>query len=138
MQSHSTFPAEPRTSSARCPIANGGSVPIPVTPGPSSPTRLQCADDWSSSRLVHCRPFQPTYCRSSRHTGQSGRSAAYCTPHVRQMGYKLASLTVTTSFTTQTVLTLQESRAGPGTLPRTGPTFRCGSLSISSRPLQRC
>src|SRR5712691_7122924 len=84
--SQSTLPAAVRTSSARCPIAIGGSAPTPTTAGPSSATLPWWPAACSSASDVQRCPPQPTYCRSSRQIGQSSRAAPYCTPHVAQIG----------------------------------------------------
>ena len=84
--SQSTLPAGVVTSSARWPIAVGGSAPMPITPGPSSAMWPRCPALASSASVVHCCPSQPTYWRSSRQIGQSSRGAPYCTPQVRQIG----------------------------------------------------
>ena len=71
--SQSTLPAGVRTSRARWPIAVAGLAPMPVTPGPSSLIRPRWPAAWSSASVVHRCPSQPTYWRSSRQIGQSGR-----------------------------------------------------------------
>src|SRR4051794_1519438 len=78
------LPSECGTSSARCPMANLGSVPIPTNP-PSSRIAFLCPPR-SSCRVVHCWPSRPTYCRASSQTGQSSRGPSYWTPHVTQIG----------------------------------------------------
>ena len=92
MQSQSTLlpglsRAAAGTSSARWPIANFGSVPMPSRPSPSSLS----ARRWrahSPSSVVHSCPAQPTYWRSSAQIGQrSGEPSlsANCVPQVTQM-----------------------------------------------------
>src|SRR4051812_21475091 len=85
MQSHSTFESPNGTSSARWPIANDGSVPIPTS---SCSSRI--AFVWSaasSSSVVQRWPSRPTYCRWSVQIGHDGgwssRSANWA-PHVTQ------------------------------------------------------
>src|SRR4051794_30883564 len=87
-QSHMTLPWGVWTSSARCPMATGGRVSMAVRPGSSSYRWFWRPSAWSAARVVHCWPFQPTYCRSSSQIGQrSGGCSlgAYWTPQVRQM-----------------------------------------------------
>src|SRR5919199_2480517 len=87
-QSHMTLPSAVWAISARWPMAIGGRVAIWSRPGSSSSTVLWRASATSSSRVVHCCPFQPTYWRSSSQIGHwpGGVSdGAYWTPHVRQM-----------------------------------------------------
>src|SRR4051794_20420432 len=84
MQSHSRLPEPWGTSSARWPMANRGSMPIPVRPA-SSRTALWC-EPRSSSRVVHCWPSTGTYWRASSHTGQAPAGPPNCTPQVAHTG----------------------------------------------------
>src|SRR5262245_2566345 len=77
----------PSTRSARWPIANVGSVPIPTRPGSSSSTRLRCSRRSSSIVVQPCPPW-PTYWRASRQIGHSAggpSDSGNCVPQVTQM-----------------------------------------------------
>src|SRR3954453_343693 len=82
-QSHSS----PSTSSARWPIPNRGSTPMPSRPGTSSRSSAR----WpvgNAAGVVQRWQSRPTYGRSSRQIGHSGGAASdggYCVPHVTQM-----------------------------------------------------
>ena len=85
MQSHMTLVDPAGTSSSRWPIANDGSVPIPVKPA-SSRTSLRWSRR-SSSRVVHRCPSAGTYCRGSSQIGHSEGGSAVsgnCVPQVSQ------------------------------------------------------
>src|SRR4051812_30165165 len=84
-QSHMTFVEAAGTSRRRWPIANDGSVPIPVKPA-SSRTSLRWSRR-SSPRVVHCCPSSGTYCRGSSQIGHSGGGSVLsgnCVPQVEQ------------------------------------------------------
>src|SRR4051794_40638591 len=84
-QSHMTFVEAAGTSRRRWPIANDGSVPIPVKPA-SSRTSLRWSRR-SSPRVVHCCPSSGTYCRGSSQIGHSGGRSVLsgnCVPQVEQ------------------------------------------------------
>src|SRR4051794_24618737 len=83
-QSHSRFAEPYGTSSARWPMANRGSVPMPVSPA-SSRTALRCVER-SASSVVHCWPETGTYWRGSSQTGQASTGPAYWTPQVTHTG----------------------------------------------------
>jgi len=84
MQSHITFEPRQGTRSARWPIANEGSVPIPTKPASS---RIQFP--WlsrSAPSVVHCWPSTGTYWRASSQIGQrTGDGSANCVPQVAQI-----------------------------------------------------
>ena len=83
--SHSTLPAAVRTSSERCPMATGGSAPIPVSPGSTARTSDRCPAAASSASVVHRWPSGGSHCRSSAHTTQtSGRGSGKWLPQVAQ------------------------------------------------------
>ena len=66
--SHSRLPSGVDTSSDRCPIATGGSAPIPVSPGSTARTSDRCPAAASSASVVQRCPPGGTHCRSSAHT----------------------------------------------------------------------
>ena len=73
------------TSSDRCPIANGGSAPIPVRPGSTALMSDRCPAAASSVSVVQRCPPDGTHCRSSAHTTQtSGRGSPKWLPQVAQ------------------------------------------------------
>src|SRR5476649_810504 len=90
-QSHSTLPPLVRSSSARWPIANFGSEPMPRTPGSySRQTFLWLCESCSS--VVQLCPPGGTYCRSSSQMthcagGKFGflSLGGYCMPQAVQM-----------------------------------------------------
>ena len=84
--SHSTLPTALGTTSARWPIANRGSVPIPISP-PSRRTVLTCVAASSAIVVQRCPPAGTHWRGSSQIAHVSGgRSEAACwTPHVWQM-----------------------------------------------------
>jgi hypothetical protein len=87
IQSQSKFPLDDWSRSARCPIANFGSVPIPRSCGASSLNLLWCVLRNSLS-VVHCCPAWRTYWRSSSQIGQrEGGSivCSNCVPHSTQI-----------------------------------------------------
>jgi hypothetical protein len=90
--SHSTLPIALGTTSARWPIANRGSVPIPI----SSPSRRTVLT-WVAARspiVVQRCPSTGTHWRASSQIGQAsgGRSEApNWIPHVWQMGSVLTA-----------------------------------------------
>src|SRR5262249_1307012 len=63
MQSHKTFPLGVQTTSARWPIAKGGCVPMPITPGSYWRYELKCPAANAASVVQVC-PRGGTYCRS--------------------------------------------------------------------------
>ena len=83
--SHSALPAAVRTSSERCPMATGGSAPIPVSPGSTARTSDRCPAAASSASVVHRCPPGGSHCRSSAHTVQtSGHGSGKWFPQVAQ------------------------------------------------------
>src|SRR3954454_24040189 len=82
-QSHSS----PSTSSARWPIPNRGSTPMPSRPG-SSTRSTDPRPGSNSAGGVQRWPSRPTYWRSSRQIGDAAGGApegGYCVQHVTQM-----------------------------------------------------
>jgi len=87
MQSQRTFPSGVHKSSARCPMANLGVVPMPMIPGSYWRNPLWC-EILSLSSVVHDWPSGGMNWRSSLHTGQWAGGASlggYCVPQVEQM-----------------------------------------------------
>ena len=78
-----------RTNKARWPMAKGGSMPMPISPGSSNRIELRLVSR-SSSSVVHCWPVALTYCRSSWQMAQAAGGwslSAYCVPQVVQMKF---------------------------------------------------
>ena len=94
MQSHSTLPAPVRNSSARCPIAKAGVVPIPISPGSCRRNALKCLGRIDCN-VVQAWPSRFTYCRSSWHIRQPDGGVSlsgYCVPQVVQMNAGMRGL----------------------------------------------
>src|SRR3954469_24524681 len=92
-QSQSRLRSPNGTSSARWPMANFGSVPMPVS-SRCGRTALVCSAR-SSASVVHCCPPSGTYWRSSSQIGHAGGGASesgYWTPQATQM-YRSATAT---------------------------------------------
>jgi hypothetical protein len=88
-QSHRTLAFGVRRNKARWPMANGGSMPTPISPGSSNLIELRWVSR-SRSQVVHCWPVTLTYCRSSWQTAQAAGGwslSAYCVPQVVQMKF---------------------------------------------------
>ena len=82
MQSHRMLPSGVHSSSARCPMANFGCVPMPMRPGSYWRKPLRC-EILSRSSVVHDCPSGGMYWRSSSHTGHWAGGASlggYCVP----------------------------------------------------------
>src|SRR5215472_17749200 len=95
MQSQSIFPCSAWTSKARCPMANFGSVPMPIKPDSCSFTTLWNPSDCISASVVHCWPSCPIYCRASRQIGQPVGGVSLwgnCVPHVLQIHFSIDPL----------------------------------------------
>ena len=89
MQSHRMFPRGVRRNRARWPMANCGSIPIPIRPGSLNLIDVRFVRRNRSS-VVHCWPVLRTYCLSSWQIVQElgGWSlSAYCVPQVEQMKF---------------------------------------------------
>src|SRR6266496_3244042 len=67
---HKTFPSGVQTTSARWPMAKGGCVPMPITPGSYWRYELKCPAA-SAASVVQVCPRGGTYCRSSSQMGHS-------------------------------------------------------------------
>src|SRR5215470_3825901 len=87
MQSHRMLPSGVHNSSARCPIANLGVVPMPIRPGSYWRNPLW----WvirSRANVVHDCPSGGMNWRSSWHTGHWAGGVSlggYCVPQLEQM-----------------------------------------------------
>src|SRR5580700_348464 len=87
MQSHSTLPSSVRNNSARCAMANAGTLPIPMRSGSCCWKELIWRRD-SDSSVVHACPDGGTNWRGS---SQIGQRAGFCgeganwVPQVTQM-----------------------------------------------------
>src|SRR6201747_2987686 len=93
MQSHRMLPSGVHTSSARCPMANLGVVPMPIRPGSYWRNPLWCEIRKRSS-VVHDCPSGGMCWRSSSHTGQCAGGTSlggYCVPQVEQMNAGMIS-----------------------------------------------
>src|SRR5436305_5966305 len=93
MQSQRMLPSGVHTSSARCPMANLGVVPMPIRPGSYWRNPLWCEIRRRSS-VVHDCPSGGMCWRSSSHTGQCAGGASlggYCVPQVEQMNAGMIS-----------------------------------------------
>src|ERR1700704_4120072 len=93
MQSQRMLPCGVQTSSARCPMANLGVVPMPIRPGSYWRNPLWCEIRKRSS-VVHDCPSGGRYWRSSSHTGHRAGGTSlggYCVPQVEQMNAGMIS-----------------------------------------------
>ena len=91
MQSHRKPPAAVRRCSARWPMANLGSVPMPMRPGPSGWTVLRWLRRSSCSVVQRC-PCHPMYWRSSEQMRQCSGGmgvSGYWVPQVVQMKFAI-------------------------------------------------
>src|SRR3954454_4991700 len=99
MQSHSTLESPNGTSSARWPIANDGSVPMPTSSCSSRIAFVWSAASYSS--VVQRWPSRPTYWRWSVQIGHDGggrSDSANWVPHVTQMNRTMDHPYVRTSM----------------------------------------
>src|SRR5262245_25799895 len=82
-----TFPLGVQTTSARWPIAKGGCVPMPITPGSYWRYELKCPAA-SAASVVQVCPRGGTYCRSSsqmRHSRGATLLGVYWVPQAVQI-----------------------------------------------------
>src|SRR5256885_1621718 len=95
MQSQRIFPSGVWTSRARCPMANFGSVPIPIKLGSCSLKILWNPSACICASVVHCCPLCPTYWRASWQIGHPGGGVSRggnCVPHVWQIHFSIVKL----------------------------------------------
>src|SRR5262245_65442541 len=92
MQSHKIFPLGVQTTSARVPIAKGGCVPMPITPGSYWRYELKCPAA-SAASVVQVCPRGGTYCRSSsqmRHSRGATLLGVYWVPQAVQINASIS------------------------------------------------
>ena len=92
MQSHSTLPLGVLMSSARCPMANCGCVPMPMMPGSCWRQPLKCPAA-SAGSVVQVCPRGGMNCRSSSqmvHCAGAVWLGGYCVPQAVQMKASIA------------------------------------------------
>ena len=90
-----TFPLGVQTTSARWPMAKGGCVPMPITPGSYWRYELKCPAARAASVVQVC-PRGGTYCRSSSQIAQCCGGAllgVYWVPQAVQMVHPALSPT---------------------------------------------